>query len=232
MIPMANKKDFLSGKLLVPETQMRIIWGNLETLAPINEALLLALQSELVTKETGDYKQAQIGEIFIKFSSYLKLYSTYCENQPYALSALAELRNDSQFEAFLAERADACVVEEVRNLDIGAFLIKPVQRICKYPLFLRVCVMATLKRVVAFSHLDFFCVLKELLRNTPAEHPSHAVVENAANELDRVVLSINENKKRRENNIALSVLITRLYNLGASIFWFGSRLKACPNPRM
>lgn len=138
MIPMGNKKDFMTGQPLVHPMKMRIIWGNLLTLAPINEALLTALESDAVKQESGDYKQAQIGEIFIKFSSYLKLYSAYCENQPYACDVLAELRSDSQFEAFLAERADSCVVEEIRNLDINAYLIKPVQRICKYPLFLRV----------------------------------------------------------------------------------------------
>lgn len=46
------------------------------------------------------------------------------------------------------------------------------------------------------------------------EHPSYVVVETAANALDKVVLSINENKKRRENNLALAELSTRLYKLG------------------
>ena len=63
------------------------------------------------------------------------MYTTYCANQPKALSALDRLSKTPAFAEFLQE---SLLNPETRALTLFSFLIKPIQRICKYPLLLRV----------------------------------------------------------------------------------------------
>ena len=63
------------------------------------------------------------------------MYTTYCANQPKALAALDRLSKTAAFSEFLQE----CLLNpDTRALTLFSFLIKPIQRICKYPLLLRV----------------------------------------------------------------------------------------------
>lgn len=56
-------------------------------------------------------------------------------------------------------------VPEARMLGLEGYLIKPTQRICRYPLF-----------------------LKELMRGTPETHPDHADLEKARVQIEVCVL--------------------------------------------
>ena len=63
------------------------------------------------------------------------MYTTYCANQPKAMQVLDSLDRNKKFVAFL----DQCMLNpECRGLTLFSFLIKPIQRICKYPLLLKV----------------------------------------------------------------------------------------------
>jgi hypothetical protein len=65
----------------------------------------------------------------------LKLYGSYCSHHANAaeLATKLEKTNNARLRAFFA-RANA----QANRLSLRDFLIKPVQRICKYPLLLRV----------------------------------------------------------------------------------------------
>jgi hypothetical protein len=82
-------------------------------------------------------------------------------------------KKNSNFKAFLLERA---LAQECRGLPLSSFLIKPVQRICKYPLLLR-----------------------ELLRFTPQEHPDFEGLTKSFNKINEVVLVVNEGQRAQEN---------------------------------
>lgn len=60
-------------------------------------------------------------------------------------------------------------------MDLKAFLVKPVQRLCKYPL-----------------------LLKELVKVTDANHPDHSNLEKALSKVESVVASINDKKRKVE----------------------------------
>ena len=131
---MSEKRNYLTGEPLVTKEQFNSIWSNITVLPNFNEVLL----KELIQAAEEEDFQAKIGKVFIDIADYLKIYTTFCSNQPISNQTLIDLRSNSQFDAFLMEKADVTVLEESHNLDLNAFLIKPIQRICKYPLFLRV----------------------------------------------------------------------------------------------
>jgi len=58
----------------------------------------------------------------------------YCSNHPFALMKIQNVQS-KQFRSFIQE---VHARPESRNLDLGSYLIKPVQRICKYPLLVKV----------------------------------------------------------------------------------------------
>lgn len=60
-------------------------------------------------------------------------------------------------------------------MDLGSLLIKPVQRLMKYPLLLR-----------------------ELLHSTPASHPDHEVLQDALSAMKNINVNINELKRRKD----------------------------------
>jgi hypothetical protein len=67
---------------------------------------------------------------------YMRLYTPYCANQNTAYKTLARCTKASaQFREFLKQ---AHANEQVRLINLDGYLIKPMQRLCKYPLLLRV----------------------------------------------------------------------------------------------
>ena len=134
---MSEKRNYLTGEPLVTREQLVAIWSNITLLPSFNEVLL----KELTQAAEHEDFQAKIGKVWISMADYLKIYTQFCSNQPLSNKTVLELRNNSQFDAFLMEKADVTILEESHNLDLNAFLIKPIQRICKYPLFLKVKIM-------------------------------------------------------------------------------------------
>jgi len=67
-------------------------------------------------------------------NEYLKMYLLYCSNYAYALTKLEDLKSSKSFSKFLITQFQR---PESRCLHLDSFLIKPVQRICKYPLLLK-----------------------------------------------------------------------------------------------
>jgi hypothetical protein len=101
------------------------------------------------------------------------MYSTYCANQPRALSCLEEAKKSNKaFRVFLEETVKNT---RCRGLNLFSFLIAPVQRICKYPLLFR-----------------------DLLRNTAEDHADFGPVTAALSQIEGVVEYVNEAKRTAE----------------------------------
>jgi len=67
-----------------------------------------------------------------------------------------------------------------RRLDLASYLIKPMQRICKYPL-----------------------LLKELLKSTPQSHREDKSVNTTKNMVSNALKKVNENKRTVDNLMEL-----------------------------
>ena len=65
------------------------------------------------------------------------MYKVFCANQQTSLTTVETLiKKNTQFKKNL----DVCHTDpRCRGLFLQSFLIKPIQRVCKYPLLLRVC---------------------------------------------------------------------------------------------
>ena len=138
--------EIILNIFLVPLRQSEIldryqiigIFSNVEAIYPVNLGLindLKTLQNSLNSNQSSD-SALNLGRIFANKANLFKLYAVYCSNQPNIHDRLVELQgSNEEFVLFLKK----CFrKQECRKLDIEAFLISPLQRLCKYPLLLRV----------------------------------------------------------------------------------------------
>eukprot|EP00007_Cunea_sp_BSH-02190019_P006443 CAMPEP_0174238538 /NCGR_PEP_ID=MMETSP0417-20130205/11572_1 /TAXON_ID=242541 /ORGANISM="Mayorella sp, Strain BSH-02190019" /LENGTH=725 /DNA_ID=CAMNT_0015317381 /DNA_START=421 /DNA_END=2594 /DNA_ORIENTATION=- len=155
----------LQTNSLVKPIDMQSLFSNLEVLAGFNATVLKQFEERIQTNIFGD--------IFLQMADFFKMYTAYCANQPNALKTLEKYQKNTAFQKFLEE----CTLNpETRGLTLFSFLIKPIQRICKYPL-----------------------LLKDLLKNTAEDHPDFDNLQKAMNKIQEVVDYVNERKRLSEN---------------------------------
>ena len=136
------------------------IFSNLEELCRCAAVLLelMDLDGERVTR---------IALAFIQVTPFFKLYASYCRNYEIAMATIAACRKaDPAFGTFLQEQS---MDPRVRGMPLESFLIKPVQRLTKYPLF-----------------------WKDLLKGVPHTHPDRATLEKASELVTTVSLAVNQ----------------------------------------
>eukprot|EP01117_Protostelium_nocturnum_P013420 TRINITY_DN5001_c0_g1_i2.p1 TRINITY_DN5001_c0_g1~~TRINITY_DN5001_c0_g1_i2.p1 ORF type:complete len:207 (+),score=83.49 TRINITY_DN5001_c0_g1_i2:405-1025(+) len=130
-------------------------------------------------------RNISISESFLEMADDFKQYSSYCSSHPLLLSSMAKMR---QKESFLELEKK---MQSMNNgLDFGSFLIKPIQRICKYPI-----------------------LFKELLRNTSEDHQDFSLNAEAVNKAERVLEFINEEKRRIEKREQLLHLNSKIVGM-------------------
>ncbi|XP_055936058.1 guanine nucleotide exchange factor DBS-like isoform X3 [Argiope bruennichi] len=102
-----------------------VLFGNMEDLYLFhNNTFLLDLEGCINTPE-------QVGRCFVRRSeSFHKLYSIYCLNKPKSESLRRQCGDDNPF-------FKECQRNLGHKLPLGAYLLKPVQRITKYQLLLQ-----------------------------------------------------------------------------------------------
>jgi len=183
-------------------SQVNALFSNLSMLANVNRELLVDLEKtedarRLLDSTSSTFSSSSssssshtaaaaapqsastmtLGECFLKLSDYLKMYTQYCANQNTAFTLLRALRKgDNPHSKFIRFCAEVTELPESRGLELQGFLIKPVQRLCKYPLLLR-----------------------ELIKYTPPHTQAHRDVSAAYEKLSAIVAEVNEGRKVFEN---------------------------------
>jgi hypothetical protein len=133
-----------------------VIFSNIEALVPVNEGILDILEK----RQSPNSIIEKVGDVFLEKvlflnrsllhikpfffnlsdllvqSTLLKLYAVYCSNQTILTSTLAKWEQENK--AFAQFLKDCSLKPECRAMLLADFLIQPLQRICKYPLLLRV----------------------------------------------------------------------------------------------
>jgi hypothetical protein len=116
---------------LVTESDLVHVFSNTEEVMTANKLLL----SKLLARKEHDPKLIDLSEAILESADKFKVYSIYCGNYPKAMKTVAALKTNAEFSTFLTKLMSGT---EAKGLSLESFLIKPVQRICKYPLLLRV----------------------------------------------------------------------------------------------
>ncbi|OJJ36895.1 hypothetical protein ASPWEDRAFT_67226 [Aspergillus wentii DTO 134E9] len=116
-----------------------------------------------------------IGQAFVTHMSQMeKVYSDYLKNHDAANKKLQALQRNPKVAIWLKECRD-WASDLTTAWDLDSLLVKPVQRILKYPL-----------------------LLTELLDSTPSDHPDRASLLTALEEVTSISVRINEQKKRAD----------------------------------
>eukprot|EP01086_Lenisia_limosa_P006836 TRINITY_DN26005_c0_g1_i1.p1 TRINITY_DN26005_c0_g1~~TRINITY_DN26005_c0_g1_i1.p1 ORF type:complete len:304 (+),score=45.25 TRINITY_DN26005_c0_g1_i1:33-914(+) len=117
-----------------------------------------------------------------------KMYTEYCANHT---SADPLARNLPKSHPDTANFLQYCRIQpRCRSLELKDFLIKPVQRVCKYPLLLR-----------------------ELLKATNEDHPDYFNLTEGLNKIRKTVDMINERHRERQNLERVSRVAQMLDNV-------------------
>ena len=135
-------------------------------------------QSSLNGAELGDEdkdRKTFVGETFNKHLTNMeKVYADYLKNHEAATQKLQQLQKTEKVQVWLKECRNFAH-DLTTAWDLDSLLVKPVQRILKYPL-----------------------LLKELCEVTPENHPDFTALDTAAREMVGVSVRINEMKKRAD----------------------------------
>jgi hypothetical protein len=116
-----------------------------------------------------------IGKCFMENLNYMELiYGNYLKNHDAANQRLSALQGNPTVKCWLDEcHNNASDITSAWDLD--SLLVKPTQRISKYPL-----------------------MLQQLLESTPADHPDHDALKAASKDSIAMLTRINEAKKRAD----------------------------------
>lgn len=156
-----HKKELLENKY-VNEEEISIIFANVEELVPANQKFV----DLLLAKKDDNPLVTEVGDVFQEVASSFAVYQNYCGNYPTAMRLITTLSQKPEFKEALLKYMN---VPESRGLSLESFLIKPVQRICKYPLLIR-----------------------ELQKHTPDTSKDHPLLITAMEKIEAVVGLVNE----------------------------------------
>ncbi|XP_074763620.1 dynamin-binding protein isoform X3 [Athene noctua] len=146
------------------------LFGNIHTVISFSKQLLSTL-------EASD----AIGPVFLAQRAELEsVYRVYCQNHDEAIALLETYEKDEKMQKLLLDLLDSLrsLYSEwgcTNYINLGSFLIKPVQRVMRYPL-----------------------LLMELLSATPDGHPDKAPLTAAVLAVKEINVNINEYKRRKD----------------------------------
>ncbi|MBN3316270.1 DNMBP protein, partial [Atractosteus spatula] len=146
------------------------LFGNINAVIDLSKRLNKSLQ------ETDS-----IGRCFLEFKTEMEdVYKVYCQNHDDAISLLEGYEKDENIQKHILEcleRLRAVYREwgKTNYINVGSFLIKPVQRVMRYPL-----------------------LLMELLSATPESHHDRERLAEALLAVKEINVNINEYKRRKD----------------------------------
>uniref|UniRef100_A0A672NCL9 Dynamin-binding protein n=1 Tax=Sinocyclocheilus grahami TaxID=75366 RepID=A0A672NCL9_SINGR len=140
------------------------LFGNINSVIDLSRRLYKTLQDT-----------DSIGQVFLDYKGELEeVYKIYCQNHDDAISLLETYEKDENIQKHILE-----CLEKLRGktnyINLGSFLIKPVQRVMRYPL-----------------------LLMELLNTTTESHHDRKLLAEAVMSIKEINVNINEYKRRKD----------------------------------
>eukprot|EP01090_Pellita_catalonica_P016267 TRINITY_DN4609_c0_g1_i1.p1 TRINITY_DN4609_c0_g1~~TRINITY_DN4609_c0_g1_i1.p1 ORF type:complete len:693 (-),score=67.63 TRINITY_DN4609_c0_g1_i1:244-2211(-) len=151
-------------KILTP-MEISQVFFNVGAIRNFSAELLEAMRQELAKVPNGS-----ICRPFLHKRGAFKLYFVYCSNQPVSLKTLEELK--SKRTSLVEFLAFCTALPASDGLSIESYLIKPIQRVTKYPMLLR-----------------------ELLKYTQPTHPYYSDIAETLQAITQTVGQINTRER-------------------------------------
>ncbi|XP_049899340.1 rho guanine nucleotide exchange factor 38 isoform X1 [Epinephelus moara] len=184
-----TEKDFLTDlelsirEVVQPLRNLQVVdvdrlFTNMETVCEVSAALLHRLHE---ARADPDPEAVVIGDIFIQAKAALEdVYKIYCYHHDDANMSLKSYEKEEEIRQHFTTCALALkkIYDQEGKptlLNMGSLLIKPVQRIMKYPL-----------------------LLGELWHATPEDHPDYRPLQEAFTAAKIINVNINEFKRRKD----------------------------------
>ncbi|XP_034436470.1 T-lymphoma invasion and metastasis-inducing protein 2 isoform X1 [Hippoglossus hippoglossus] len=171
----------LQTETFLSKAEMEALFGSLPQMLDFQRVFLQTLEekisscpnlSHLETPEQFKKLLFSLGGSFLYYADHFKLYSGFCANHIKVQKVLERAKTDRAFKHFLETRNPT----NQHSSCLESYLIKPVQRVLKYPLLLR-----------------------ELVTLTPPESPEHTHLTEALRAMEKVASHINEMQKIYED---------------------------------
>ncbi|KAJ3135641.1 hypothetical protein HDU90_003716 [Geranomyces variabilis] len=163
----------LQSQNIVPRDMILQLFANLDELLDFQRRFLLQMEATLSLPPA----EQRLGQLFIQNEQSFAVYIPFCGNYQLATTLAAENV------ALLSRCPD---MDPIR--DFASYLIKPVQRVCKYPLLLN--------ELIKFTDADKYPYMKELTDGLAA--------------VKRVTDLVNEEKRQEENRRIKSDVFERV----------------------
>ncbi|XP_034556948.1 T-lymphoma invasion and metastasis-inducing protein 1-like [Notolabrus celidotus] len=132
----------LQKETFLTQDELDVLFGNLPEMVEFQVEFLKTLEDgtrlvpDLEKLERVDqFKKVlfSLGGSFLYYADRFKIYSAFCASHTKVPKVLVKAKTDADFKAFLDERNP----KQQHSSTLESYLIKPIQRVLKYPLLLR-----------------------------------------------------------------------------------------------
>ncbi|XP_041439354.1 intersectin-1-like isoform X3 [Xenopus laevis] len=198
------QKPLLESDLLT-EKEVAMIFVNWKELIMCNIKLLKALR---VRKKMSGEKMPvkMIGDILTAQLPHMQPYIRFCSCQLNG-AALIQQKTDEvpEFKEFLKRLA---MDPRCKGMPLSSFLLKPMQRVTRYPL-----------------------IIKNIIENTPENHPDHSHLKQALEKAEELCSQVNEGVREKENSDRLEWIQAHVQCEGLSEQLVFNSVTNCLGPR-
>ncbi|KAH1186631.1 hypothetical protein KIL84_019380 [Mauremys mutica] len=167
------QKPLMESELLT-EKEVAMIFVNWKELIMCNIKLLKALRVR--KKMSGERMPVKmIGDILTAQLPHMQPYIRFCSCQLNG-AALIQQKTDEvpEFKEFVKRLA---MDPRCKGMPLSSFLLKPMQRVTRYPL-----------------------IIKNIIENTPENHPDHSHLKHALEKAEELCSQVNEGVREKENS--------------------------------
>ncbi|XP_028323623.1 intersectin-1 isoform X5 [Gouania willdenowi] len=197
-------KPLLECELLT-EKEVAMIFVNWKELIMCNIKLLKALRVR--KKMSGDRMPVKmIGDILTNQLPHMQPYIRFCSCQLNGATLIQQKTDDNpEIKDFLKRLA---MDPRCKGMPLSSFLLKPMQRVTRYPL-----------------------IIKNILENTPESHPDHSHLKAALEKAEELCSQVNEGVREKENSDRLEWIQAHVQCEGLSEQLVFNSVTNCLGPR-
>ncbi|PNI55463.1 ITSN1 isoform 31, partial [Pan troglodytes] len=194
------QKPLMESELLT-EKEVAMIFVNWKELIMCNIKLLKALR---VRKKMSGEKMPvkMIGDILSAQLPHMQPYIRFCSRQLNGAALIQQKTDEApDFKEFVKRLA---MDPRCKGMPLSSFILKPMQRVTRYPL-----------------------IIKNILENTPENHPDHSHLKHALEKAEELCSQVNEGVREKENSDRLEWIQAHVQCEGLSEDCLGAENQSC-----